>query len=184
MASLFLDQLVRIVDWHLQRHPAFGPEDLVKLCYQAVLGMDHLLADRDRFARDFTDEWQALETPAKKEPLLEPIRVEPPMARLNLRAAKQSGFALSAVLDALVVQSPVGGSMRELLDVRRDSLRWARSGKLPFSEEVLTQCWRKAGDGPLSHSVAYRLSRQPAYRLVHDLRGPTFRSLITKGSEL
>ena len=52
-------------------HPAFGPQDALKLCYQATFGAEHLLQEAASFKAYFEKEFS--ETPAADLPLFEMI---------------------------------------------------------------------------------------------------------------
>jgi hypothetical protein len=56
----------------LELHPSMQMQDLVKMCYKAVFGAEHMLADVERARTYFMQEYDA--TPASScIPLYEPI---------------------------------------------------------------------------------------------------------------
>ena len=73
----------------LQAHPAMQPQDVIKLCYQAARGAEHLLADPDAAARWLRQEYEAV--PADEAiPLAEEIG--PESCRVNLAGWKAHGL--------------------------------------------------------------------------------------------
>ena len=71
----------------LRLHPAIQPQDVIKLCYQAARGAEHLLADTTRARAYFDQEYAATPADAAR-PLFEPISEN--VARVNLAAWKWS----------------------------------------------------------------------------------------------
>ena len=72
----------------LELHPAARVDDVVKLCYQAAFGAEHLLSDLDAARKYFDAEYQR--TPASDGPLCEMISEG--VCRVNLGAWKNSGM--------------------------------------------------------------------------------------------
>ena len=54
---------------HIKTHPAITTQDILKLCYQATFGAEHLLMDREKAFLYFDKEWQM--TPETDEPMVE-----------------------------------------------------------------------------------------------------------------
>ena len=73
----------------LRLHPAMQPRDVLKLCYQAARGAEHLLADTTRARAYFDQEYAATPVDATL-PLLEIIG--PEVARVNIAAWKAAGL--------------------------------------------------------------------------------------------
>ena len=73
----------------LRLHPAMQPRDVLKLCYQAARGAEHLLADTAR-ARAYFDQEYAATPPDASLPLLEIIG--PEVARVNIAAWKAANL--------------------------------------------------------------------------------------------
>ncbi|MBR6541909.1 MAG: hypothetical protein IKT73_01750, partial [Anaerotignum sp.] len=68
----------------LHRHPSMKAQDVVKMCYQAAFGAEHLLQDKARAEAYFMKEYE--ETEAKEMPLFEEISEN--ICRVNLAAWK------------------------------------------------------------------------------------------------
>lgn len=176
----------------LRRHPSAGPEDIVKLCYQAAYGAEHLLRDPDRARRRFDGEFRA--APIKSAPLCEAVSEE--MARVDLGAWKGRGlpgdwlfglFAAGArrgpgrpdVPDRQKAASPAApsagtedaGESAEALF----RLYLSEAGQVILAEKGraahrrwggFLEAYIRGGAGALHHSAAYREAEAPCYRLV------------------
>ena len=74
-----------IIRAQVTAHPSIRPTDLIKLCFQAAFGAEHLLLDRERAQSYFLCEYEATEI--TNEPLLEEISAR--YARMNIGAVKR-----------------------------------------------------------------------------------------------
>ncbi len=136
-----------------ERYPAMEDGDAVKYVFQAMLGVGHLLGERDTVAARAADEMAGL-SPDPAEPLTEPVG--PAWARLNLRRAKAEGLTPQAVAGLML-------SSGAALAYTRQQVADACAG-LGIAPEalsnVLDERWLP------SHSPAYRAQYAPAYRLI------------------
>lgn len=147
-------------------HPGMRPQDMVKLCYQAVFGAEHLIKDEAAAKRLFDEEFASVS--GSPSPLCEWL--SPGCCRVNLSAWKQRGMP-SAWLFQIFRHSAEKSAGSE--DVFRSLLRDAGSlcaaGVLPFTvrawDDALAAYWRTGG-GAVHHSKAYKACEQPAYRVV------------------
>ncbi len=172
--------LERALLWHCSVHGCLLPAEAVKLLFQAVLGMDHLLADREAFARALEREWEALALPYPQERLLEPVHPGRKTVRINLRVSKGSAISARELISFLAEQPLVEGSWDELEEVACWSVAAARRGRIPISPRGLEEQWRRALDRghPPHHSPHYRERVKPAYRLVHEADDERFVKLL------
>ena len=147
-------------------HTSAQPVDLIKLCYQAAFGAEHLLADKERARAYFDREYEA--TSPTDELLFEEISEN--YCRANIGAAKAKGVAPEKLFEAFYLtaceKSESGKSFNSLLNAVGEL---AKSGALPFSATV----WESAlseyfslGGGPVHHSEEYRQAEHPAYRVI------------------
>lgn len=146
----------------LRLHPAIQPQDVIKLCYQAARGAEHLLADTTRARAYFDREYAA--TPADAAlPLFEPISEN--VARANLAAWRAAGYPAEWLFRMFVhtASVPMGGS--ELL-AQYIAEASAVVGDLPGWEEALAE-WQAAGMPAVHHSENYCAGERPAYRIVN-----------------
>ena len=134
-------------------------EDIVKLAFQGMLGVGHLIPSEEYAFERLHDEMSDLE-PNADEPLTE--RVSPQWFRLNLRAAKAKGMT-EADIAYMICQSD-----------RRKPLAFTRQNVYNFcvkldgsdrmkaaAQRVLDETWLP------SHSDQYRVAYHPAYRVLH-----------------
>ena len=146
----------------LQLHPAIQPQDVIKLCYQAARGAEHLLADLTRARAYFDREYAA--TPADATlPLFEAISEN--VARVNIAAWKAANLPAEWLFRMFVhtASVPMGGP--ELL-TQYITEATALVSHLPGWEETLA-AWQEAGMPAVHHTEAYRTAEHPAYRIVN-----------------
>lgn len=168
---------------HVRNHPGFAGEDLAKLLYQAALGMDHLLEDRDAFLAELSREWEALDPQAfAGEPLLEPVHPDGRVARLNLRPAKAAGMSLAVLGPILADQPRRHGSWEEFRCLWGAAVSLAREGRIPFPPDELIAGGSaiEARGHPPGHSPRYRELNRPAYRLIHDVASPAVQEVLAR----
>lgn len=163
--------LLLLVRFHLAVHRWFAPPDLAKLLCQGALGMDHLLADRERFLEDLEREWQELNPHSfPGEPLLEPVHPARPIFRVNLRPARRIGIDLVALGTVLADQPLRAGTWDELGELWTGTVRLARDGCLPLGVGELVAQGREMmrTRRPPHHSPRYRVLNLPAYCLIRN----------------
>ena len=146
----------------LHLHPAMQPRDVIKLCYQAARGAEHLLADLTRARAYFDAEYAA--TPADTSlPLFESLSEN--VARMNLAVWKAANLPAEWLFRMFVhtARVPMGGA--ELLESYIAAAS-AIVGDLPGWKETLA-AWHGAGMPAVHHSEEYRTAENPAYRIVN-----------------
>ena len=146
----------------LRLHPAMQPLDVLKLCYQAACGAEHLLADVTRARTYFDQEYAA--TPADASlPLFEPISTH--IARVNIAAWKAANLPADWLFRMFVhtASVPQGGP-----ELRSQYIEEAAAivGSMPGWADILIQ-WQQAGMPAVHHSEVYRAAEHPAYRIVN-----------------
>jgi hypothetical protein len=173
--------LERLIWNHVQAHPGFAADDLAKLLYQGVMGMDHLLGDRERFLAGLRQEWETLD-PAElpRETIVEPVHPTRPIARLNLRPAKAAGLSLDVLGPLLADQPRRHGIWAEFREIWDAAVALARQGRIPFVPGELSDLipMLEAHGHPPGHSARYQEMNRPAYRLVHDVTSPAVREVL------
>jgi len=131
----------------LALHPSMQTQDVIKLCYQAAFGAEHMLMDIEKARKYFNDEY--VRTPAADIALFEQIADD--VCRVNLAAWKQADLSpewLFNIFVASVYQRADGAA-------------------LFFS--YLRQAGLDAEAIPVAaihHSEVYRAAEQPAYRII------------------
>ncbi len=150
-------EMRRIIAEQRLARPLLNEEDIVKLAFQGMLGVGHLIADRDGALAWLHREMENL-PPAPEEPLIEWL--SPMWFRLNLRPARARGLREEEITRLLLRSA--GG---KLLFSRREVYR--------FCVELDGSKRMRAAAAPLldghwlpSHSAAYRAAYHPAYRVL------------------
>ncbi len=142
------------------------PQDVVKICYQAAFGAEHLLKDVSVAKRYFDAEFDATE-PRDGE-LLECLSDE--ICRVDLGVWKAKGLPEDKLFEVFIATARVPHGGKDLF------LQYLSKAEACFSELSLDFSvgeWREflekykaAGVPPVHHSEAYRDSEKPAYRIV------------------
>lgn len=147
----------------LRLHPSIQPQDVIKLCYQAAKGAEHLLADVSRARGYFDQEYAA--TPADAAaPLFESLSEN--VARVNIAAWKAANLPAEWLFRMFVHTATVALNGADLL---ADCIAQADAlvgETLPGWQEALA-AWTAQGRPAVHHSEAYRAAEHPAYRIVN-----------------
>lgn len=151
----------------IRNHPAVSPQDIIKLCYQAAYGAEHLLSDPEGARRYLGQEYE--ETPAVDLPLWEPISEE--VCRINLAGWKREGLPLEWLfrMFALSCSEKAGDETALNGYLARAGAVLPEAG-VDFSRQAWNHAlaeYRKAGMPALHHSEVYREKEHPAYRIVN-----------------
>jgi len=148
----------------LQAHPSMQPQDVVKLCYQASFGAEHLLGDVDAAKSYFDAEFAG--TPASELPLYEEI--SDGYARVNLARWKKQGLPgdwLFRLFCASAVQNSEGREkMQQALELAEKLVPEFSFSKEEWFDYV--NQYKKRGMPSVHHSDIYRQAEKPAYRIV------------------
>lgn len=146
----------------LALHPSMQPQDVLKLCYQAARGAEHLLADVSRARAYFDQEYAA--TPADASlPLFEALSEN--VSRVNLAAWKAEGLPADWLFRMFVDAASVPQEGRDLLEDCIAQAAPIAAAVMPDWADALA-AWRNAGRPAIRHSEAYRAAERPAYRIV------------------
>lgn len=161
-------QFIEYLREQAAKHPSTEPLDVIKLCYQAAFGAEHLLEDREAAFQYLAKEYDQVQ-PDEGEPLYEAIGEG--VCRVNLRAWKSRNLPLEWLFLMFVetgIQPPQGG--REMFqECLRDAGRLANENVFGFRRENWEEFLKDyPAEEPVAvhHSEAYRRAEKPAYRLV------------------
>lgn len=183
--SEWIETLLR----HAARYPKMEPADAVKLAYQSVFGGGHLVMDEaSSLARLSVERASALRSPeafAAKEPF-ESIGFGRARMMLSSRALTTLPDDLLNRAFVLSSREPAGDTalFSEALAVLEEVVQ---SGVFSFSQEALSEYlvrYRASGCPMVSHSKTYRLTYQPAYRVVGEPYVQALHALIQSGAAL
>jgi len=153
-------------------HPATQSQDIIKQCYQAAYGAEHLLSDIDR-ARTFLEREYASLTASDALPLWEPI--SPQVCRVNLAAWKQRKLPLEWLFRMFTASASISVDRQEatkqfLLYLDNADVL-IQTGKLTASFSVnewsdTLSTYKNSGMTAVHHSDEYRQAEHPAYRII------------------
>jgi len=156
----------------IKRHPSVHPRDIVKLCYQAARGGEHLLKDQEIARTYFNSEYDNVAVDDR--PLYELISDD--LCRVNLSAWKRNGLPREWLFGMFLKSAEGFGksdvSLEQCLEEAFHALFEADSdkGTAGFSKDdfmTYTSEYLKAGCPSVHHSPEYRAEEKPAYRIVH-----------------
>lgn len=147
-------------------HPSMQPQDIMKLCYQAAFGAEHLLSDRDAAYEYLEKELRSVEPSGG--PLFE--RISPDYCRIGLAAWKQRGLPPEWLFRMFAFSASSSRSKEDLfLQHVETADALIQSGVLPIPiSEWDDYKSRYEADGPhaVHHSQIYRQNEKPSYRVV------------------
>ena len=157
----------KYIEEYLKKHPCAQPQDIIKLCYQAARGGEHLLADAVPAKEYFDKEY--LETPEKDEPLFEQISEN--FCRVNIGAWKREGRDKDQLFDLFLKSAAEWGRGEDKLSCYLEEADSVISlAEISFTRVQWQECldkYKKSGMPALHHSSLYRESEKPAYRIVN-----------------
>ena len=167
----------------LELHPSMQPQDIIKLCYQAAFGAEHLLLDKTRALTYFNEEYTSIEPLASN--LYEQISDN--IYRINLATWKAVGMPSDWLFEMFVnSMKPVENGEDLFLEYLNSFEENFTCLHTSFSRTEWITCkenYLKDGIRAVHHSQIYRDSEKPAYRIV-DARFIRLLPLLQKASQL
>ncbi|MBQ9960428.1 MAG: hypothetical protein IJP00_00820 [Firmicutes bacterium] len=148
----------------LKNHQSMANRDVIKMCYQATFGAEHLLLDMDKAKTFFDREYEA--TDAKEEAVWEPLNEE--IVRVNFGGWKRAGLSKEELFKMFAESTKdVGGTKEELLKCLEcaELVIKAAGFDMDVWHKELTE-YIESGMNPVHHSEQYRYAENPAYRVV------------------
>lgn len=147
-------------------HKSMRPEDVVKLCYQAALGAEHLLTDLDGARRYFNSEFESVEE--RSGALYEKLSDE--IIRVDLGAWKAKGMPSEWLFNMFCASAcPRNDGKKLLVEYLSEAEECFKSVHKSFSYgewEALVSLYISKGMPAVHHSSAYREAERPAYRVI------------------
>lgn len=161
-------QFVEYMKGQTARHQAMEPVDVLKLCYQAAFGAEHLLEDREAAYQYLLREYDRMQ-PEPSEPLHESISED--VCRVNLRAWKYRKLPVEWLFQmfAATAAQSIQGEMTVFRNCLQETAKLADTGAFHFSRkdwEEFLKDYPTENPVAVHHSEAYRQAERPAYRLV------------------
>lgn len=165
-----------------QLHKSLTVTDILKQCYQAAYGAEHLLTDKDAARHYLEREFEA--TPAADILICEHISDD--ICRVNIAAWKHRGlpvddlfelFAASAyprengkkLLESFLCEAEEFTDHNDVTKVKTHGTNAPHFNRInAFSKNAreIIEEYRRAGMPAIHHSDAYRKAEHPAYRVV------------------
>ena len=163
--------VVRLVQEQGRLHRNLGIQDVYKLLFQGVLGVGHILEDRERAWRELLEEFEASDASEfMEEPLLERVSADGGVVRLNLRPFKRLGLPLEGLFEVMLVSAErIRADKDGFVALWKTFLELVEAGQLGFDYERLVEfngVVRAGGYPPVHHSRAYGEANKPAYRIA------------------
>ncbi|MBQ9079717.1 MAG: hypothetical protein IJY27_01445 [Clostridia bacterium] len=160
------DKFFELLCDQLRRHPSALPQDIVKLCYQAAFGAEHLLADVHAARAYFDAEYDAVK-PASGEPY---ELLSEDVCRINLAGWKSRGLPREWLFN-MFLQSATPREGGEALFARYldavPSVLESTGCAFSFDDwRAYVDSYLESGGGAVHHSERYRKCERPAYRIV------------------
>jgi hypothetical protein len=162
--------LLPLIELHLSWYPLMELRDVYKLIYQMVMGAEHLMPSREEYTKYLAAEFEPLQ-PDPTERLLEPVRPDGALYRLNLRPYKARRLGLDKLISYLLETAHViTGTKPELLAAWDEFTQLCLQGQIQQFDGVTIEQfnqWLERIEYPaLHHSETYGREYRPAYRLI------------------
>lgn len=152
----------------IKKHPAVRPQDVAKMCYQAAMGAEHLLADISAAKRYFYYEYDSVEI--RDGELYECLSDE--ICRVDLGVWKAKGLNGESLFEAFADTASVGCNGKEKLSeylLAASEYIKENEERLAFSQaewREFEEKYRAMGMPAVHHSEEYRKNERPSYRIV------------------
>jgi hypothetical protein len=165
-----VESFTELVRQHLTWYPLMEARDIYKLLYQGVMGSEHLISSAEEFIQYLRSEFDPLEA-SPIERIIEPVRPDGSLSRINLRAYKSHQLQLDLLIPALLeTAQTLSGTFFDLWDVWMSVVQACEQGCLPNIEpdqvHLFTLWLEEHGFPAAHHSKVYTEAYQPAYRLI------------------
>ncbi len=161
--------LNQLIERHQKEKKQFEIRDAYKLIYQSILGVAHILDDREK-AKNYLQREIADIDSIDSEPLIENISISGDVVRLNLRPYKFHYGDVDSLFAAMLRSAEtIQGTKADFLKQWKKFKQAVEKGKLKFDVQQLHEFDEevKRADFPaVHHSQAYREANQPAYRVL------------------
>ena len=150
----------------IKKHPSIMPLDIIKMCYQAAFGAEHLLSDKEKAWKYLKEEYDL--TNPKKIDLFEEISKD--VIRINLAAWKERNLPLEDLFNIFVSSCKVNENgevhFKKYLKIFDENFSHF---KLNFTREEWKKFisdYLKSGIKAVHHSKEYNEYEHPSYRIV------------------
>jgi hypothetical protein len=164
------DPWLDLIQQHLGWYPLMELADIYKLLYQGVMGPEHMVATQQEFARRLQAEFET-QLQDDAQPVLEVIRPDHQLFRLNLRPFKASHSNVDELIPPMLATTKlITGTADDVRSVWLDISHHVEQGRIArFSSTQLEEfsTWLTQQEyPPIHHSEVYTQEYRPAYRLI------------------
>jgi len=159
-----------LVSQHLKKYPEMRIADVYKLLFQACLGSEHAITNRETMEDWLTKEWVSISSNQNEE-LYEDLSIHYPIYRINLRPAKASGIAPSKIMNAFISVGKEFPKRPEIFTNLWGIIsRRVKAGKILLADAAniddFDNLVKEKNYPAVHHSREYSDEYMPAYRLV------------------
>lgn len=154
---------------HMLRYPAWEVQDIYKLAHQATLGSEHAVSDQAYASVQLEEEIAHLSGEII-DPLIDPISVDGDIVRVHLRPFTRLKLPSGVLIKAfLQTASEFKGSTIVLEEYLAQIEELASHNHLnvePASLKEFISLMHKQGFPAIHHSIAFKRTYNPAYRVI------------------
>lgn len=164
------ESLLKLIEQHLSWYPLMELRDVYKLLYQGVMGSEHLLTSQDEFTRYLSDEFEQIQ-PDPTQHLLEPIRPDEILLRINLRPYKSRQLKTDLLAQFLIKTAQmITGTQAELRTTWAIFVQLCHDSQVNIFDKTAVDLFSRRLDElnypAMHHSEPYNREYQPSYRLL------------------
>ena len=161
--------IVPVLMDHYKRYPLLKIQDIYKLIYQAAMGPEHLIPDKDAAHKKLCAELENI-TEFYAQPLFENIDPTEQLVRVNLNSFKQGQGDPEKLFEAFYQTSITFLPKVDLIKIYiQQAIHLSENKIWPFEIDVIKSFFHLKGSQnfpAVHHSDIYRKTYCPAYRLV------------------
>ena len=150
----------------LKKHPSMQPQDIIKMCYQASRGTEHLLKDLSAAREYLQKEYQDV----KSEDVALYENISDNVCRINLAAWKFRNLPIEWLFNMFAASANIGVADDLLCQYIATAEKFLETAKIGFTVEMWQNYlyeYKQKGMPAVSHTEIYRQSEKPSYRLVN-----------------
>lgn len=161
--------IVPILIDHIEKYPLMSVQDIYKLIYQAAMGPEHLITNKDNAYEKLCFELEKIEASSSLS-LLEEIDPTNKLIRLNLSPFKErkgdTKKLFGIFYQTAITVKPESVKIKQYFD---EAICLAGDKKIAHDTKELKSFFRVKSSQkfpPAHHSDLYRKTYHPAYRLI------------------
>lgn len=156
----------KYLEEQIKKHPSMQPQDIVKLCYQAAYGDDHLVYDKNAL-RSYLER-KCSRMHSNRLEMFENISDD--ICRVNLAAWINSSLPLAWLFDLFLLSSKqIKGTRADFINNVNKADKVILDSAVSFSYDDWTSYideYKKLGIHSVYHSPQYHKREMPAYNVI------------------